>query len=60
MPSNVDEAVKQDQTSEVAEWIEAFDDVVPERSRRRSATRFPSTTRFPTPATASWSGGWRR
>ena len=28
MPSNVDEAVKQDLTSEVAEWIEAFDDVV--------------------------------
>jgi len=28
MPTNVDEAVKKDMTAEVAEWIEAFDEVV--------------------------------
>jgi pyruvate dehydrogenase E1 component len=28
MPTNVDEAVKTDMTAEVAEWIEAFDEVV--------------------------------
>ncbi|HVG26855.1 MAG TPA: pyruvate dehydrogenase (acetyl-transferring), homodimeric type, partial [Acidobacteriaceae bacterium] len=28
MPAKVDEAVKQDMTAEVAEWIEAFDEVV--------------------------------
>jgi len=28
MPTNVDEAVKRDMTAEVAEWIEAFDEVV--------------------------------
>ena len=28
MATNLDEAVKQDMTAEVAEWIEAFDEVV--------------------------------
>ena len=37
MPTQVDEAVKKDLTAEVAEWIEAFDEVVAQDVEQSSA-----------------------